>query len=369
MMADLLEFPTKLHADRKIIHVDMDAFYAQIEMRDHPEYQNVPIILARDPRKTGGHGVVATANYMARKQGVHSAMSAAEALKLAPEATFVPPNFSLYREVSTQVHQVFHQLTDKIEPIAFDEAYLDLSDYEQDPVMLAHWLQQTIYQQLTLTSSVGISFNKFLAKLASEHNKPAGLTVVRPEDIRDFLDPLPIEAIRGVGQKTAVKMHDLSINTARDLYKQSLATLEEHFGRLGFTLFKRIRGVDERPVQWQRQRKSIGKEHTFTHFIDGDQAVLTELRSLAHELVLTLQRKDQHGKTLVLKVRDDRFETRTHRRTGPDFIRNDERMIQQLAQDIWEDMGGYERPIRLLGLTMTNLQPVTFTEMPLNLYE
>lgn len=329
----------------------------------------LPIILAQDPRKTGGHGVVATANYLARQRGVHSAMSAAEALTLAPEAIFVPPNFSLYRGVSKQVHQIFHELTDKVEPIAFDEAYLDVTDAQQDPVALAHWLQQKIYQELTLTSSVGISFNKFLAKLASEHNKPVGLTVVRPEDIRVFLDPLPIEDVRGVGEKTAVKMHALSIDQAGDLYAQSLTTLEHHFGRLGFTLFKQIRGIDDRPVQWQRQRKSVGKEHTFHHFIDQDELVLTELRTIAHELVATLTSKGLHGKTLVLKVRDDQFATRTHRQTRPDFISNDEDVIRQLAADIWEDMGGYERPIRLLGITMTNLQPVTFTEVPLNLYE
>ena len=371
-MADLLEIPVHLKTDRQIIHVDMDAFYAQVEIRDNPALANVPLILAHDPRKNGGRGVVATANYVARKLGVHSAMSAAEALRLAPNATFLDPNFEKYRAVSQQVHDIFQRYTDKVEPIAFDEAYLDVTENKTghtNAVALAHELQQTIFAELSLTSSVGISFNKFLAKLSSEHNKPVGLTVVREADIRAFLDALPIEDVRGVGQKTAIKMHELGVDTGRDLYEMDQTTLTQHFGRMGYDFYRRIRGVDDRPVEWQRERKSIGKEHTYGPFLDTEEQIEAEFKRLADRLEQSLKRRGMHGKTLALKVRDEDFDTETRRFTQTDFLPNDATEFVRLAQDIWEELGGYQKPIRLLGLTMTNLAPLTFENIPLNLYD
>ncbi|WP_419154362.1 DNA polymerase IV [Weissella viridescens] len=368
-MCAWLQFPLKIDASRKILHIDMDAFYAQIEIRDNPALQDEQVILARDPRKTGGTGVVATANYHARQVGVHSAMSAAEALEKAPEAVFVTPDFDKYRKVSEQVHGIFHQFTDKIEPIAFDEAYLDLSDYEESLVTIAHRLQQKIFDELALTSSVGISFNKFLAKLASEHNKPAGLTVIRMEDIRPFLDAQPIESIRGVGTKTAERMRELHIENGNDLYQLSQDTLIDEFGKQGFELYQRIRGIDDRPVQYERQRKSIGKEHTFNPPVRSEQETLDEIRSIAKEVVQALKNKKMHGKTLVLKLRDEMFNTTTHRATFNDFIENDPNVIYNLAVDILEEIGGYTTPLRLVGLTVTGLTPISFENITLSLYE
>jgi len=371
-MADLLEIPVQLHTDRKILHVDMDAFYAQVETRDNPALAEVALILARDPRQHSGRGVVATANYKARQLGVHSAMSAAEALRLAPEATFLTPKFEKYRAVSNQVHEIFHRYTDKVEPIAFDEAYLDVTENKigiDNPVALAHALQQTIYEELQLTSSVGVSFNKFLAKLSSEHNKPAGLTVVREADVRPFLDALPIEEVRGVGQKTAERMRELGVTTGAALYAMDQTTLTQHFGRMGYDFYRRIRGVDDRPVEWQRERKSVGKERTYGPFLDNEEKIMAELKRLAALLESSLQKRSLHGKTLVLKVRDEDFNTETRRTTQPDYLPNDATEFERLAADIWEELGGYQKPIRLLGLTMTNLAPLTFENIPLNLYD
>ncbi|AIG65338.1 DNA polymerase IV [Weissella ceti] len=368
-MADLFEIPIQLETNKSIIHIDMDAFYAQVEMRDHPEYRDQAVILANDPRKNGHRGVVATANYHARALGVHSAMNANEALKLAPDALFVAPDFPKYQAVSAEVHEIFHRVTEKVEPVAFDEAYLDISDLKDEPIEIAHQLQQTIYDELSLTCSVGISFNKFLAKLASEHNKPAGLTYIEADDIRAFLDPLPIEDIRGIGKKTAEKMYAQDIKTGYDLFQMAQSDLTNQFGKMGFILYQRIRGMDSGVVEWERERKSIGKEHTYGSVVDTEDEVLQELKLIATELSENLNRKKMHGKTLVLKVRSDSFITKTHRLTLPDVIEADPYVIWRLAQDIWEDLGGYQEPLRLIGLTMTNLTPITFKNISLPLYE
>ncbi|EJF33986.1 DNA-directed DNA polymerase [Weissella koreensis KCTC 3621] len=370
-MADLFDIPLKLNSDRHIIHIDMDAFYAQIEMRDHPEYRDEAIILANDPRLTGGRGVVATANYQARKLGVHSAMSAVEALKLAPHARFVVPNFKLYRKTSQLVHEIFHRYTEKIEPVAFDEAYLDvtndLSTFDSD-LDLAHHLQQTIFDELKLTSSVGVSYNKFMAKLASEHNKPVGFTYIDPSQIREFLNDLKIQEIRGIGKKTIPKMNDLGIYNGYDLYQQSQATLIDHFGRAGFDFYQRIRGVDDREVEWKRERKSIGNERTYGPFLSEEADVFEAFHHLANLLETSVQQEKKHGKTLVLKVRDSEFKTETRRRTNLDFMENKADLFYDLALELWDELGGFQEPIRLLGLTMTNLAPITFTDVPLDLY-
>ncbi|MFL1695327.1 DNA polymerase IV [Weissella kandleri] len=370
-MTDLLEVPIVLNAERQIIHVDMDAFYAQVEIREHPEYRNEILIIGSDPRKNGGRGVVATANYAARRLGVHSAMSSNEALKLAPEAHFVQPDFKLYKTVSKQVHAIFHRYTDLVEPVAFDEAYLDVTGHQLNfasSVELAHHLQQTIYEELNLTSSVGVSFNKFLAKLASEHNKPAGFTLVGPADVRVFLDALPIADVRGVGRKTLPVMHQLGIYTGRDLFEQNQTDLATHFGKLGYDLYLRIRGVDDRQVQGNRQRKSLGNERTYGPPLDNEEAILDALRELAMRLQQDLIQAHFHCKTIVLKMRDDDFKTETRRITETDFIMNQVDVLYNLALDLWEEMGGYQQPIRLLGLTAQNLAPVTFDEITLDLY-
>lgn len=356
---------------RDIIHVDMDCFYASIEMRDEPKLQDKPVVIARDPRKTGGHGVVATANYQARAFGIHSAMNAQRAIKLCPKAVFVTPNFEKYRKVSRQIQAIFAEFSDLVEPVAFDEAYLDITADKQglsSAVLTAHRLQQRIYDETQLTCSIGISYNKFLAKLASDFCKPVGTTVVRPEEVKAFLFPLPIEKFRGVGKKTAPKMHALGIKTGEDLYARSERYLNEHFGKIGTVLYQRVRGIDERLVE-VRERKSIGTEKTFIRPLVSESQVNDEFMQLATRLVKELNKKQKHGKTLVLKLRTASFETVTKRLTKQEYFLNDVATIVYYAMQLFEEVAPTELELRLLGLTMTGLAPLEFENMSLPLFE
>lgn len=355
---------------RKIIHVDMDAFYASIEMRDNPQLKNKPLVISRNPQHTNGRGVVATANYIARSYGVHSAMSASKALKLCPQAYFKRPDFPKYKRVSQQIHEIFYQYTDKVEPVAFDEAYLDVTDNKlkiNSPVTLAHRLQQEIYDKVHLTCSTGISYNKFLAKLASDYRKPVGLTVVQAEDVLDFLFPLPIEKFRGVGKKTAPKMRQLGIDNGEDLYQWSEIDLITEFGKMGHILYQRVRGIDERPVEWQRERKSIGSERTFDQPLSSNEQVDEQLNLTANRLVHELKRQQKHGKTLVIKVRNSDFQTITKRITFDDYIPNQVDSIEYYGRQLFDDTQNNEIDVRLLGLTMTNLDPLDFENVKLEL--
>ncbi|MGO2744781.1 MAG: DNA polymerase IV, partial [Lacticaseibacillus paracasei] len=270
----LFELPLQNDTSRKIIHLDMDAFYASIEMRDNPQLRSKALVIARDPRTTGGKGVVTTANYVARRYGVHSAMPANEALQLVPRSklVFKTPDFPKYKAVSAQIHALFHQVTDLIEPVAFDEAYLDVTANKMFPstIALALWLQDQISQATQLTSSIGISYNKFIAKQASDYNKPVGRTLVLPEQALLFLDWLPIKQFRGVGKKTLPKLTDIGVTDGKSLRALSQDDLLRMFGKMGFVLYQHARGVDNRPVA-VRMAKSIGKERTYgTPLTDAD---------------------------------------------------------------------------------------------------
>lgn len=357
---------------RKIIHVDMDAFYASIEERDHPAFKQHPLIIAQDPRKTGGRGVVATANYAARQLGVHSAMNANEALKLAPQAIFQPPNFPLYRQISDQIHEIFHEYTDKIEPVAFDEAYLDVTENKHhlhSAVQVAHEIQVEIFEKTHLTCSTGISYSKFLAKEASDFRKPVGVSVILPEDAHDFLMALPIERFRGVGKKTVPKMHELGIHTGADLCHWSELALIHEFGKFGYVLYQRVRGIDERPVAYQRERKSIGKERTYGPPLTTLGEVENQLQRLAEMVAATVQEKQRHGKTLVLKLRTSAFKTLTKRYTQADFIANDAQTYYDLALDLYQSVAGENEQVRLLGITITGLAAQTFENVRLPLFD
>lgn len=356
---------------RKIIHIDMDAFYASIEMRDNPKWRDKPLVIARDPRHSGGKGVVATANYIARSYGVHSAMAAAEALEKCPDAVFKTPDFPKYRKISAEIHTIFHEYTDIIEPIAFDEAYLDVTVNKKnivDPVVLAHKLQWELFEKTHLTSSAGVSYNKFLAKLASDYHKPIGLTVVHQADVSDFLLPLPIEKFRGVGKKTVLKMHALNIYTGADLIKKSEAELIANFGKIGYFFYQCVRGIDERPVEWQRERKSIGNERTYDQVLTTIEEVDDFLNWAAKKLAGTLQEKKLHGKTLVIKVRNSDFETITKRLTQNDFFKNDTEILVYYGKQLFEQIQSTNINVRLLGLTMTGLAPMADEDKQLSLW-
>lgn len=369
-MAELV-FPLKNDVSRKIIHIDMDAFFASVEERDRPELASQPLVIARHPNETKGKGVVTTANYLARKYGIHSAMSAQKAYELCPQAVFVPGNYEKYREISQQVRQIFHRYTDVVEPVSIDEAYLDVTENKigsKSAIKVAKLIQRDIWQELHLTCSAGVSYNKFLAKLASDFQKPRGLTVVTPADAQAFLHQLPIEKFHGVGKKTTPKMHEIGIFTGADLAKKSEMELIQRFGKMGYSLYRKVRGIHNAPVCVTRERKSIGKEQTYRTSLVTEAEVLRQLRQLAEEVSLALTKHQKHGKTIVLKVRYEDFTTVTRRTTLPEYIKEKDELFSQ-ASLIWEETAGIEQGIRLLGITLTNLVPLSYENIVLPLWE
>lgn len=370
-MKSWLQVPLQNDTTRKIVHIDMDAFYASIEERQNPQLKQKALVIAKDPRITGGKGVVTTANYVARQYGVHSAMSAAKAQKLLPSelAVFKTPDFELYRQVSKQIHQVFQTVTDKIEPIAFDEAYLDITENKlglEETMTVVTQLQRLILAKTQLVSSAGISYNKFLAKMASDYQKPAGRTLVLPEEAIAFLSQLPIKKFRGVGQKTVEKMYALNIFNGADLLAQNEFDLMYHFGKLGYQLYRQVRGIDNRPVIYQRQNKSVGNENTYAPALMTQQQVELQLEKIATQVAKRLHEKQLHGQTIVIKIRQRNFETITRRKTLDYFI-DDASEIYRISKNIWQETGQIEAGIRLLGITVTNLVPKGFENILLDL--
>lgn len=370
-MSNELRFPLNIDTSRKIIHVDMDAFYASVEERDHPELANHPLVIAKHPRDTGGRGVVTTANYEARKYGIHSAMSAQKAYELCPKANFVAGNRSYYSDISKEIHKIFRKYTDQIEPVSLDEAYLDVTTNKinaKSAIRIARMVQLDIWNDLHLTCSAGVSYNKFLAKLASDYQKPRGLTTILPEEAVPFLKQLPIESFHGVGKKTVPKMHELGIYTGEDLYRQSEMTLIREFGKMGYSLYRKVRGIHDAPVVAYRDRKSIGRENTFSKPLRTEEQVIIQLRELAKDVETSLTKNQLHGKTVVLKVRDKEYETFTRRVTLPDYVDTQEDLYFH-GKQLWNDLDLLDRGIRLLGITVTNLDPKTFDLIKLPLWD
>lgn len=345
---------------RKIIHIDMDAFFSSVEERDCPSLRGKPVIIAKHPRKTGGKGIVATANYVARQYGIRSAMSAYEAYKRCPEGIFIEGNFSAYREASLQIRDIMHRYTDLVEPMSIDEAYLDVTENKlniKSATLLAKNIQQDIWRETRLTSSAGVSYNKFIAKIASDYRKPAGLTVITPEQALAFIHQLPIEKFPGIGPKTSKKMHELKIYTGADLYQMEQLDLIHHFGKAGISYYRKARGIDNKPLNLQRERKSVGKEHTYFQPLTSEAAVLKELRRLAKEVEAVLERHGKQCKTIVVKIRYRSFETLTRQTSFTAPIR-DSADIYSYAAELWDKFGQVDREIRLLGVTATKLEPV-----------
>ncbi len=360
----------KRDTSRKIIHIDMDAFYASVEVRENPSLAGKPVIIARHPKETGGRGVVATASYEARTYGIHSAMSAQKAYELCPEGVFVRPNFELYRETSKQMHDIFRRYTDKIQPLSLDEAYLDVSENhieQKSATIIAQAIRRDIEKELRLTCSAGVSYNKFLAKIASDFDKPNGITVISPDKAHDFLMVLPIEKFHGVGAKSVEKMHSLDIYTGKDLYKKDELDLVSYFGKMGHSLYRKVRGIDDSEVKNDREPKSIGKESTFSEDLKTENDVIKALRILSQKVMHNLKRKQKHGKIVVLKIRYENFDTITRRRSFPDYIKGEEELFQ-IALSIWEEESA-TLGVRLLGITVTGLESVIFETIPLPLWE
>ncbi|MFD1472466.1 DNA polymerase IV [Companilactobacillus mishanensis] len=367
-----LKIPIRIEENRKIIHVDMDAFFASVEEREHPEYKKKCLLVAPDPRKNNHHGVVTTANYNARKYGAHSAMPAQQAIELIPKEklVIVPPNFELYRSTSEYIHNIFGEVTETYQSVALDEAYLDVTEnklHETNIIKVANYIQQRIVKETRLTCSVGISYNKFLAKMASDYRKPFGRTIILGEYAEDFLKPIPIEKFNGIGKTTQQRLHDMNIFNGEDLQNLDQDTFIQTFGKMGYVMFRRVHGIDDSPVESNRVRKSIGRERTYNRNIVYDADIKQQLKKLANMVSQDLKKRRQHGKTVVLKLRNSDFETITKRMTFQDYVQG-EAEIYQIACDIYDKLDIHDQKIRLLGITLTNLDPLSYEEVSLKLF-
>ncbi|MBE0577214.1 MAG: DNA polymerase IV [Desulfuromonadales bacterium] len=345
---------------RKIIHIDMDAFYAAVEQRDNPSLRRKPVIVGGEP---GSRGVVATCSYEARRYGVHSAMSSVRAYRLCPQAIFVRPRFEAYRAVSLQIRELFHEYTDLVEPLSLDEAYLDVTDNKKGiafATRVAREILQEIRNRTGLTASAGVSYNKFLAKVASDVNKPAGLTVVTPEQAEDFIAELPIRRFHGVGRVTEKRMLARGIATGADLRRCSQEELQKLFGKSGSYFYDIARGIDNRAVMPNRVRKSIGKETTLEEDCADKGEMMIVLGKLSERVAALVQANATSGLTLTLKIRYDDFQSVTRSHTQIEPI-NDAETMMLLAETLLDKTEAGPRPVRLLGLIVSNLT----TDIPL----
>ena len=341
---------------RKILHVDMDAFYASVEQRDHPELRGLPVIVGGQP---GRRGVVAACSYEARRFGVHSAMPSTRAARLCPEAVFLTPRFDVYREVSREIHAIFHAFTDRVEPLSLDEAYIDVSDVQRlegSATRLAAEIKRRIRSATRLTATAGVSYNKFLAKLASTMNKPDGLTVILPEQGEAVVARLPIGQFHGVGRVTEQKMHALGIYCGADLRERSLEDLENHFGRSAAYYHGIARGIDTREVEHRRQRKSIGSETTFQTDLRDCSDMLATLERLGREVDESLHQSGLAARTVAIKVRYADFTSVTRRYTPANPLRSVEDVNAWLPELLARTEAS-ERPVRLLGVSVSGLSP------------
>ena len=336
---------------RKIIHVDMDAFYASVEQRDNPELRGKPIAVGRDEARS----VVATASYEARRFGVHSAMASSVARRLCPELIFVHGRYDVYETVSEQVHEIFHEYTDLVEPLSLDEAFLDVTDNkvgEPLAVEIAKQIKQKIRSRLNLVASAGVSYNKFLAKIASDYRKPDGLYTIHPARAIEFINSLKVEQMWGVGPVTARKMHQLGIYSGGQLREFSLDFLTRAFGKMGKVYYDFARGIDERPVVPDRVRKSLGCERTLEKDINERIPMLIELYHVVVELVRRLKEHGFRGNCLTLKVKFYDFSQIT-RSVSVDHDLRKKDDILPLAKSLLAQVPYASRPVRLLGLSVS----------------
>lgn len=339
--------------NRKIIHVDMDAFYASIEQRDNPDYRGKPLAVGYGEKR----GVVAAASYEARRYGVHSAMPSVTALRKCPHLIFVTPRFDHYRNVSNQIMQIFLEYTDKVEPLSLDEAFLDVTvnhKGNRSATLIAKEIKQKILNRVGLTASAGVSYNKFLAKIASDYKKPDGLFVIEPAEAEDFLEKLPVNKFFGVGRVTAARMEELGIKTGADLKQWSEMDLIHEFGKAGIAYFHFVRGIDDRAVESERVRKSLGAEETFTEDLGEMVDILAALDQIAAEVHRRADKKKFLARTLTLKIKYADFTVITRSRTVGHYIRT-YRQLFDLGKELLLQIDDFqEQKIRLMGLTLKN---------------
>jgi len=337
---------------RKIIHVDMDAFYASVEQMDNPELRGKPLAVGG----SGERGVVSAASYEARKYGVRSAISGVRARKLCPELLFVRPRFERYKEISTKIRKIFHDYTDLVEPLSLDEAYLDVTENKKgnpSASLIAEEIRTRIFNEVGITASAGISVNKFVAKVASDYNKPNGQKTVDPEEVLEFLEQLDIRKFYGIGKVTAEKMYQKGIFTGTDLKSKSLAFLEKNFGKSGKYYYYIVRGIQDSEVKPNRIRKSLAAERTFNKNLSSEIFMLEKLEQIAQEVSKRLNKNKVAGKTITLKIKYSDFTLQTRSKTLPYFIA-DKGVILETAKDLLyqEKMNN---SVRLLGISLSNL--------------
>ena len=337
---------------RKIIHIDMDAFYASVEQRDNEALRGKPVAVGYSEAR----GVVATASYEARKYGVRSAMPSLTAKKKCPHLIFVPPRFEVYHEVSNQIREIFLEYTDLVEPLSLDEAFLDVTRNNinnPSATLIAKEIKRRIFEVTGLTASAGISVNKFLAKIASDYNKPDGFFVVLPENAESFAESLKIEQFFGVGKVTAQKMHNHKIFTGHDLKRFHETELVRLFGKAGHALYLNARGIDNREVEPNRITKSVSAETTFLKDKDNMVLLIVELYHLAREVIERMDKEQFYGRTVTVKVKYADFKIITKSKTNPHKI-TDFKLFWQIAKDIMKQVDVSDKPVRLLGLGISN---------------
>ncbi len=348
----------------KIIHVDMDCFYAQVEMRDDPKLKGKPVIISGPPNS---RSVVCTSSYEARAYGVRAAMSASRAYQLCKEGVFIPPNFAKYREVSRQIQEIFRRYTDQIEPLSLDEAYLDLTK-DDEPVsatLIAYEIQKAIFEELNLTCSVGVSYNKLLAKIGSDFKKPGGITVIEPHKAQSFLDKLPIEAYPGVGRKAILKFHEYAIYTGSDFKKLPKDKAQNLYGKLGLSLYQYVRGVDNREVKSERISKSIGCEYTMDVDLQTKDEIKYELKKIAPECFRRIQKHELCFKTISLKIKYSDF-TQITRAKSLRYYEYDEQILYDITCELLKQVN-LTASVRLVGITVSNLSPLEVLENQLKI--
>ncbi len=337
---------------RKIIHVDMDAFYASVEQMDHPELKGKPLAVGGSEVR----GVVSAASYEARKFGVRSAMSGVQAKRNCPDLIFVRPRFDRYKEISNKIRKIFHDYTDLVEPLSLDEAYLDVTQNKKgnpSATLIAQEIRQRIFEEVGLTASAGISVNKFVAKIASDYNKPNGQKTVNPEEVVHFLEELDIKKFYGIGKVTTEKMYQHGIFTGRDLKSKTREYLEQHFGKSGGFYYNIVRGIHNSEVKPNRISKSVAAEHTFNENLTSEIFMQERLERIAGELEKRLKRYDISGKTITIKIKYSDFTTQTRSKTLPYFIA-DRGLLFEYAKDLLYQER-LKDSVRLLGISLSNL--------------
>lgn len=340
------------NTNRKIIHIDMDAFYASVEQMDHPELKGKPVAVGGSEIR----GVVSAASYEARKFGVRSAISGVLAKKYCPEIIFVRPRFDRYKEISVQIHKIFRDYTDLVEPLSLDEAYLDVTQNKKgnpSATLIAQEIRKRIFYEVGLTASAGISVNKFVAKIASDFNKPNGQKTVNPDEVLAFLEELPIRKFYGVGKVTTEKMYQLGIFTGLDLKSKTIEFLEKHFGKSGRFYYHVVRGIHNSEVKSERIAKSVAAEHTFNENLSSEIFMEEKLEMIARQLEKRLKRYNIAGKTVTLKIKYSDFSQQTRSKTLPYFISDKALLFETAKELLYQER--MKDSVRLLGISLNNL--------------